>query len=185
MKKIIYSIFIIAVFPGCRQQSEGERMTDMSATSVESIQPSSAPSGNIDINNNTQSAADTSIERKLIKDATLRWETGDIRKTHADLIKSTDKLKGYISDDSQTADDNETTVRLEIHIPVNEFDAFLSSLEKEVSKFDEKNIKNNQLVTLKYNADSIFPDLKLNQKKYLLFDKQLSEDCFVGILPNE
>ena len=54
-----------------------------------------------------------------------------------------------------------------------------------LEQFEEKKIVLNQILTLKYNADSIFPNLDLNQKIYLLFDKQISEDCFVGILPNE
>jgi hypothetical protein len=107
-------------------------------------------------------ATDTTIERKLIKDATLSWETGNVKKTHDGLIKSVNALGGYVSDDHQSSDEYEIRNRLEIHIPVEKFDSFLAGVEADVSKFDEKNIK-----ILDVTEEYIDVATRINTKKEL------------------
>jgi hypothetical protein len=77
----------------------------------------------------------------LTKEGTLSWETSNVEKSHAAMLAQAKKYNAYISNDNQTRNDYQTTTRMEIRIPSDKFDAFICNLEKEVTKFDEKNIE--------------------------------------------
>ena len=83
---------------------------------------------------------DTGIQRKLTKEGNLRWETNYVNKTHAAIITQSKKLNAYISNDNQTRNDYQITTNVVIRIPSDKFDEFISKLENDVSKFDEKRI---------------------------------------------
>ncbi len=80
-------------------------------------------------------------ERKLTKEAFLKWGTSDIDKTHQHITALVKKNQGYISDDHQTRDEYQISSNMEIRIPAVQFDSFISAIESEEGRLDEKNIK--------------------------------------------
>lgn len=81
------------------------------------------------------------IERKLIKEADLVWETNNINKTHQSIIQLSKKFDAYIADDNQYKDDYTISNKMTVKVPAKDFDTFINSLSNDVSKFDRKSIK--------------------------------------------
>ena len=143
IKTAIYSLFILILFSQCSQRSESASevateavsMDMVAATKEEAAPPTNQP------NPVPSKITDTTIQRMLTKEGTLRWETGDVVKTHAVILAQSKKYNAYVSNDNQTRDDYQTTTRMELRIPSDKFDEFISGIEKDVTKFDEKRIE--------------------------------------------
>ena len=143
IKTAIYSLFILILFSQCSQRSESASevateavsMDMVAATKEEAAPPTNQP------NPVPSKTTDTTIQRMLTKEGTLRWETGDVAKTHAAILVQANKYNAYVSNDNQTRDDYQTTTRMELRIPSDKFDEFISGIEKDVTKFDEKRIE--------------------------------------------
>ena len=143
IKTAIYSLFILILFSQCSQRSESASevatesvaMDMVAATKEEAAPPTNQP------NPIPTKTTDTAIQRMLTKEGTLRWETGDVVKTHAVILAQSKKYNAYVSNDNQTRDDYQTTTRMELRIPSDKFDEFISGIEKDVTKFDEKRIE--------------------------------------------
>ena len=143
IKTAIYSLFILILFSQCSQRSESASevatesvaMDMVAATKEEAAPPTNQP------NPVPSKTTDTTIQRMLTKEGTLRWETGDVVKTHAAILAQAKTHNAYVSNDNQTRDDYQTTTRMELRIPSVKFDEFISGIEKDVTKFDEKRIE--------------------------------------------
>ena len=143
IKTAIYSLFILILFSQCSQRSESASevateavsMDMVAATKEEAAPPTNQP------NPVPSKTIDTAIQRMLTKEGTLRWETGDVVKTHAAILEQAKTHNAYVSNDNQTRDDYQTTTRMELRIPSDKFDEFISGIEKDVTKFDEKRIE--------------------------------------------
>jgi hypothetical protein len=143
IKTAIYSLFILILFSQCSQRSESASevateavsMDMVAATKEEAAPPTNQP------NPVPSKTTDTAIQRMLTKEGTLRWETGDVVKTHAAILAQANKYNAYVSNDNQTRDDYQTTTRMELRIPSDKFDEFITGIEKDVTKFDEKRIE--------------------------------------------
>jgi hypothetical protein len=143
IKIAIYSLFILILFSQCSQRSESASevateavsMDMVAATKEEAAPPTNQP------NPVPSKTTDTTIQRMLTKEGTLRWETSDVEKTHAAILAQAKTHNAYVSNDNQTRDDYQTTTRMELRIPSDKFDEFISGIEKDVTKFDEKRIE--------------------------------------------
>ena len=143
IKTAICSLFVLILFSQCSQRSESASevatesvaMDMVAATKEEAAPPTNQP------NPVPSKTTDTTIQRMLTKEGTLRWETGDVAKTHAAILAQANKYNAYVSNDNQTRDDYQTTTRMELRIPSDKFDEFISGIEKDVTKFDEKRIE--------------------------------------------
>ena len=143
IKTAICSLFVLILFSQCSQRSESASevatesvaMDMVAATKEEAAPPTNQP------NPVPSKTTDTTIQRMLTKEGTLRWETGDIVKTHAAILAQANKYNAYVSNDNQTRDDYQTTTQMELRIPSDKFDEFISGIEKDVNKFDEKRIE--------------------------------------------
>jgi len=147
-RSLLYSSVLLLSFTQCSQKRESKQVDSsvggFSAPAMESASGSAsdaaaaepapiAPSGS--------ASSDVKMERKLTKEGTLIWETADIRKTHAGIIERAKKLNGYLSNDNQVRDEYQIRTTMELRIPSDKFDVFITDMEKDVQRFDEKNIK--------------------------------------------
>lgn len=81
-----------------------------------------------------------SIGKKIIKDGTITWETGNLKSTNAWLKKLVAQHQAYIANESSSSNDYRTDYSMEVRLPAEQFDQFIAALENEVSDFDTKNI---------------------------------------------
>ncbi len=79
-------------------------------------------------------------EQKIIKNATIRFETNDMSKTRQAVLSLTQKLNGLVQNDYSGKEYNSLTQNLVIRIPTKNFQPFLDGLSKNVTYFDEKTI---------------------------------------------
>jgi len=107
-------------------------------------------------------AAEPVDEQKIIRDATLRFQTSDMDKTYRQIVVASKKLGGQIQTDSETNEYGRVSRSLAIRIPNQKFDAFLTDAGKDVAYFDQKEISSSD-VTEEY----IDTDARLNAKKKL------------------
>lgn len=88
-------------------------------------------------------AKPTDIEKKIIKEGDIRFESSDVVKTRKQIISSLKHLGGYAENDSETTDgalgSKEYTII--IRIPAKNFDAFLGTVSSTATKIDSRNIR--------------------------------------------
>lgn len=102
------------------------------------------------------------IEQKIIRDATLKFETPDMDETYTTITAAAKKYGAQIQNDAETKEYNLVNRHLTVRIPNQHFDAFLADVGKGVSYFDQKEISSTD-VTEEY----IDTDARLNAKKKL------------------
>ena len=147
---MLVSLFIFLLCTQCKQKEEAasEVTTEsldipMATSAVDAKDAAGEPPALPNQQNPvpTTSTTDTNIQRMLTKEGTLNWETYDIDKTHTAILAQAKKYNAYISHDNQYRDDYQITTKVEMRIPSDKFDEFISTIEKEVTKFDQKNIQ--------------------------------------------
>ena len=146
MKTLSYYFVILLtisslLFTSCKSNAEAGYTSDsfgvesMSKTATEHIAQDS------ESQNNENSSATIPMERKLVKDADLSWETNNMSKTHQLLLEKVKKYNAYISNDAQSKDDYQISNSMVIKLPADKFDAFINELQSNVKNFDSKNIR--------------------------------------------
>lgn len=88
------------------------------------------------------SAAPTSdeIQRKLLKQGTIRFEADDLRETHTFITTLCHEHNAYISGESQNNYGSRLQQDLTVRIPADRFDAYIGKLEDHAVKVEQKNI---------------------------------------------
>ena len=89
----------------------------------------------------TEQQEEMNVERKLIKEGRVEFETDDIISTRTQIFESIEKYKGYSSSDQEYKSTGRISNTIIIRVPANNFDLLLSDATKGVTKFDSKNIE--------------------------------------------
>ncbi len=82
----------------------------------------------------------TTIERKLIKNGRVGFQTDDLGKTHQTISKLAKEYKAYIANDDETKEYEQIIHKMTVRIPSVNFDKFLEAVSKGVEEFDYKEI---------------------------------------------
>ncbi|HHZ64250.1 MAG TPA: DUF4349 domain-containing protein [Flavobacteriales bacterium] len=80
------------------------------------------------------------VERKLIKDGRVEFETESIKSTRKTVFKAVDKYKGYISSDQEYKSPGRSSNTIVIRVPAKDFDNLLNDATSGVDKFESKEI---------------------------------------------
>lgn len=83
---------------------------------------------------------DQKIERKLIKEGWLEFETKSLLSTRNNILEAVNTYNAYISSDQEFKSTGKVSNTLAIRIPAMYFDDFLNSATEGVERFDVKNI---------------------------------------------
>jgi len=83
---------------------------------------------------------ETSVERKIIKQGEIRFETGNIKETESVILKAVNELSGFVSNDNIYNDNNRITHRMVIRVPADNFDKLIAEISESVEKLDSKSI---------------------------------------------
>ena len=84
---------------------------------------------------------DASIERLLIKNGYINFETTDIKASRLFINSLIKKHGAYIANEDENNSHTRIEINLTIKIPKNDFDAFLSELENAEKNVSSKNIE--------------------------------------------
>ena len=80
------------------------------------------------------------LERQLIKEGSLNFETSDITETRRHIELLVQKYKAYISQEDERTTASRIYQDITVRIPKAHFDLFLSELSGDIKKFDNKSV---------------------------------------------
>jgi hypothetical protein len=80
------------------------------------------------------------IERKLIRNGTLEFQTKEVKKTKSEIEKICKELNAYISSESENNYGERLQYNQLIRVPANQFDVLVARLEPLALKIENKNI---------------------------------------------
>jgi hypothetical protein len=89
----------------------------------------------------TKQQEEINVERKLIKEGEVEFETENINFTRKLIFESIEKHKGYASSDQEYKSIGRVINSIIIRVPAKNFDLLLKDATRGVKKFDSKNIE--------------------------------------------
>ncbi len=139
-------------FLACERQTESENQTTSESVAMMSMSaPLSSPNRPME-----------PTEQKIIKKATLEFQTSDLDKTATQIYNAVKKYKAQIEMDSEGKGYNNLYRNITIRVPNQDFENIVNDISKGVSYFDRKEISSED-VTEKY----IDIEARLKAKKEL------------------
>lgn len=106
------------------------------------------------------------VERKIIKNGTLKFETTDVNETKTIVSQIVKEFGGYISDENESDYSGRVEHKITIRVPTDGFDLFLESISKSVDKFDTKNIERLDITEEYIDIESRVKTKKELQNRY-------------------
>lgn len=80
------------------------------------------------------------LERKLIKNGQIDFETENLKKTREDIFTAIKKYGGYISSENEFKNTYEISSNIAIRLPADNFDKLIEEITVGVERFDRKEI---------------------------------------------
>ncbi|MDO9510593.1 MAG: DUF4349 domain-containing protein [Bacteroidales bacterium] len=102
------------------------------------------------------------VDRKIIKEGEISFETTNINETNSLISKTVQELNGYISKDNVNDYSDRLEHRIVIRVPSQHFDLLLKTISESADKLDSKNID-----VLDVTAEYIDIDARIKTKKEL------------------
>ena len=81
------------------------------------------------------------VERKIVKNGSIRFATADVNETKSFITQTVRELDGYISNGKVDGYSNRIEHRLTIRIPADQFDVLLKTVSESVKKLDSENVE--------------------------------------------
>lgn len=91
--------------------------------------------------NQLQQKQKPQIERKLIKNGKVTFETEDLKATRSRISQLVKKHQAYFARESENESGNRMNVHLTIRVVAKHFDSLLGDISKGVEKFEYKQVK--------------------------------------------
>ncbi len=147
MKPIVLLVLSILTLslPCCNQEQQDRQEVKADVDLMQVPPPSEAKQASLP----PQKAPELSIERKIIKEGFISFETKDATETSQRIAKAVAAHQGYITEDSQSDYDYRVEHRVTIRVPAGNFDRLLEAISKGADELKSKNI-NAQDVTAEY-----------------------------------
>lgn len=99
----------------------------------------------VETNNETYSQpqmekAEFTIERKIIKEGEISFETASLKNTESLITKIMKEAGGYTASDNIYSSEDRITHRMTIRVPADKFDQLLNNISESAEKLDRKTI---------------------------------------------
>jgi hypothetical protein len=161
MRNIVFLFLLILTFFSCSKSDIASE--DMAVSAIKlppKLEHASYDSANM--KDNQVEPASPAIPQKIIKEATLRFETNDLEETFNKIQKAIKESGATVQNDAEGKDYNSVFRNITVRIPSRNFDSFIQDISKGVSYFERKEISS-QNVTEQY----IDLNSRLNTKRKL------------------
>ncbi|RZL17198.1 MAG: DUF4349 domain-containing protein [Pedobacter sp.] len=121
------------------------------------------------IENEDKQSVSSNIEKKIIKEGEISFETDNVSDTRKRILAALKKAGGYVSEDNETiiSEDNRKEYTLNIRVPAKNFDVFLGSVSATATKIDSKNIRSKDITTEYIDTKTRLDNKKILEKRYL------------------
>lgn len=167
MKNLLPLLFIFFLF-SCKDTASEETYKAVSMTPIEAVEVSveesmPAPeSPRYDKDGMNDLVPEKSLEQKIVKSATLKFETSDLEKTRTQIQKAIGENKALIQRENEGKDGFSIFKRITIRVPNQNFEKLVASIGTGVSFFDEKEISSEDVT-----AEFIDTEARLKTKRTL------------------
>ena len=162
MKTTIYSVMLLLALTGCKESVKSEEVANMEMLAV----PAASAVSEAPPSNSTAPEA-VNASQKIIKNATLRFETGDLAATAERIGKSVRKYKAQVQNDSESSTEFSLDRNMVVRIPSQHFEAFLADISKGVSYFDVKQISSEDVTEHYIDTEARIKAKKVLEQRYL------------------
>lgn len=161
MKTTICSLLLLLALAGCKQKEEAVMETAM----LGEPSVSNAPLADSDKAASVSGVAYPT--QKIIKNATLRFESEDLSATAENIYKAVKKYKAQLQNDSEGKNDYSLTRTMTVRIPSQYFEAFLTDIGKGVKYFDTKEISSEDVTEQYVDTEARIKAKKVLEQRYL------------------
>ncbi len=126
----------------------------------------------------TEEPVATSVEnenmfaKKIIKTANIKYQVVNLQAEKAKLLTQTNTLKGFVVSEIADATYNHPQIEFQLNIPSENFDSFINSLEKDVTYFDLKEIKREDVTRDYVDVATRLKNQRALENRYLELLKQ-------------
>lgn len=164
MRHILFLFVLFLFLSGCQE--------NIGSASNEAIMTVKMPANiqsdeKVSYNKSVDASDETEIPQKIIKEASLRFETDDLESTFNQLKKAIADNKGNILNDSEGKDYGTAFRNVTVKVPSQNFDAFISDVSKGVSYFEEKNITAEDVTERYIDLNSRLKTKRKLEERYL------------------
>lgn len=132
MRYFFFLSVIFCVLSGCSKQYEASNDAITISTA--------APLSKAESSDSDKNLPSPGIQQKIIKQASLRFETNDLEETYKQIQTAIKQSKGKIQSDSEGKDYGTLYRNITIRVPSQNFDNFINTISKGVSYFERKEI---------------------------------------------
>jgi len=141
MKNVITIFAVLVVFAAtsCINNRNSMRHYSFPDSIIEESTPQQSDQSAFQTNEKSSENVEI-IERKIIKQGQIKFETSDVNKTKILVVQTVQELNGYISNDNAYDYSNRLEHRLTIRVPAGKFDYLLAKISENVEKLENKNI---------------------------------------------
>lgn len=160
MKNILFGLMLLLVLSSCR---EYEKSAIEETTVVEEAVPMAmmAPEGT------GANTARAYPEQKIIKHATLRFETDDLSQTAAAVMQGVRKYKAQVQSDAEGNSEYSLNRTMIIRIPAQHFEGFIADISKGVKYFDTKQVSSEDVTEQYIDTEARIKAKKVLEARYL------------------
>ena len=81
------------------------------------------------------------VDRKIIKEGDIEFETSDVNQTKALFVKTVQELNGYFTTDNAYVNDDKIEHRVTVRVPADKFDLLLRMIDSSIEKLESKRIR--------------------------------------------
>ncbi|HEU0125735.1 DUF4349 domain-containing protein [Flavobacterium sp.] len=162
----IFSLFVFfLILSGCNKSNE----PDSKDLAVSAVMVAPPPPGASNSNRKDEDKSESSpeIPQKIIKQASLRFETDNLENTFNQIQKAVESNKARIINDSEGKDYSNAYRNIIVKVPSQNFDRFISDVSKGVSYFEVKNISAEDVTEQFIDLTSRLKTKKKLEERYL------------------
>ncbi len=169
MRNIFFLSVFFLIFSGCSKSNEPQNESMM----ISAVKLPAKANVNANVNAESDSydhnpnLSTPKIEQKIIKEATLRFETDDLENTFNQIQKAVTAGKATIINDSEGKDYGTVFRNLTVKVPSQNFDHFINDISKGVSYFEIKNISAQDVTEQFIDLTSRLNTKKKLEERYL------------------
>ncbi len=139
MRYIFFLSVFFCILSGC---SKNEAPNEVAISAIKLPPPPPASKSEYIQKDEDKSAVspEAEISQKIIKQASLRFETNDLEETYKQIQTAVKQSQGKVQSDSEGKDYGTLYRNITIRVPSQNFDNFINTISKGVSYFERKEI---------------------------------------------
>jgi hypothetical protein len=157
MRQLFFLCVFFLILSGCSKAKSSEEGSEPLGITLSQVTP-----GQKSLSSNS-----LDVPEKIIKNASIRFETDDLEKTFSQIQNAIKENKSIVLNDSEGKDDHSLYRNITVRVPSENFDQFVNSISKGVSFFERKEISATNVTDQYIDLNSRLKTKKKLEERYL------------------